>query len=418
MKKNLLPSIVLGSICLVVAVLLSVVNMFTAPVIAGRQNAAANAALLEVLPEGKNFKEIEITSEYPEIVTKGYTADGGCVFQMQVTGKSSGLIIMCGVNSEGKVTGTKVIANEETPSYAEKVFPTVEGTNGKYTDMTLDNFEPQLVAGATLTSRAYGEAIKAALQAAILASGGSVDTRTPEQILQDNCNAALGTEGVEFVRWFATEILAGVDKTYVAKDNSGFVFVIGEKFIGVNASGVVTEGVSAEDTQTVSAAYTLASATTLTELTDLPEGIKEEVTKISVTATGNYVFELSSKGYDSLFEFSNGHLSGNTQPIIIKLSISADGKIIDCVTVKHSESKGYGDKCATDEYYDSFAGKTDDDIKLSVTSPDYMLDQIPTDSTDIGAISSATYTTYGYQKAIKSAFAAFNLITAEEGGNQ
>ena len=418
MKKNLLPSIVLGSICLVVAVLLSVVNMFTAPVIAGRQNAAANAALLEVLPEGKNFKEIEITSEYPEIVTKGYTADGGCVFQMQVTGKSSGLIIMCGVNSEGKVTGTKVIANEETPSYAEKVFPTVEGTNGKYTDMTLDNFEPQLVAGATLTSRAYGEAIKAALQAAILASGGSVDTRTPEQILQDNCNAALGTEGVEFVRWFATEILAGVDKTYVAKDNSGFVFVIGEKFIGVNASGVVTEGVSAEDTQTVSAAYTLASATTLTELTDLPEGIKEEVTKISVTATGNYVFELSSKGYDSLFDFSNGHLSGNTQPIIIKLSISADGKIIDCVTVKHSESKGYGDKCATDEYYDSFAGKTDDDIKLSVTSPDYMLDQIPTDSTDIGAISSATYTTYGYQKAIKSAFAAFNLLTAEEGGNQ
>lgn len=418
MKKNLLPSIVLGSICLVVAVLLSVVNMFTAPVIAGRQNAAANAALLEVLPEGKNFKEIEITSEYPEIVTKGYTADGGCVFQMQVTGKSSGLIIMCGVNSEGKVTGTKVIANEETPSYAEKVFPTVEGTNGKYTDMTLDNFEPQLVAGATLTSRAYGEAIKAALQAAILASGGSVDTRTPEQILQDNCNAALGTEGVEFVRWFATEILAGVDKTYVAKDNSGFVFVIGEKFIGVNASGVVTEGVSAEDTQTVSAAYTLASATTLTELTDLPEGIKEEVTKISVTATGNYVFELSSKGYDSLFEFSNGHLSGNTQPIIIKLSISADGKIIDCVTVKHSESKGYGDKCATDEYYDSFAGKTDDDIKLSVTSPDYMLDQIPTDSTDVGAISSATYTTYGYQKAIKSAFAAFNLLTAEEGGNQ
>ncbi len=418
MKKNLLPSIVLGSICLVVAVLLSVVNMFTAPVIAGRQNAAANAALLEVLPDGKNFKEIEITSEYPEIITKGYTADGGCVFQMQVTGKSSGLIIMCGVNSEGKVTGTKVIANEETPSYAEKVFPTVEGTNGKYTDMTLDNFEPQLVAGATLTSRAYGEAIKAALQAAILASGGSVDTRTPEQILQDNCNAALGTEGVEFVRWFATEILAGVDKTYVAKDNSGFVFVIGEKFIGVNASGVVTKGVSAEDTQTVSAAYALASATTLTELTDLPEGIKEEVTKISVTATGNYVFELSSKGYDSLFEYSNGHLSGNTQPIIIKLSISADGKIIDCVTVKHSESKGYGDKCATDEYYDSFAGKTDDDIKLSVTSPDYMLDQIPADSTDIGAISSATYTTYGYQKAIKSAFAAFNLITAEEGGNQ
>ena len=137
MKKNILPSIVLGSICLVVAVLLSVVNMFTAPVIAERQNAAANAALLEVLPEGKNFKEIELSADYPAIVTKGYTADGGCVFQMEVIGKSTGLIIMVGVSSDGKVTGTKVIANQETPSYAEKVFPDLEGTNGKCTGMTL-----------------------------------------------------------------------------------------------------------------------------------------------------------------------------------------------------------------------------------------------------------------------------------------
>jgi electron transport complex protein RnfG len=167
MKKNILPSIVLGAICLVVALLLSVVNMLTAPIIADRQNAAANEALLEVLPSGKNFKEVELTADYPAIVTKGYTADGGCVFQMEVTGKSTGLIIMVGVDSDGKVTGTKVISNQETPSYAEKVFPTVEGTSGKYTDMTLEGFEPQLVSGATLTSRAFSEAVKAALQAAV-----------------------------------------------------------------------------------------------------------------------------------------------------------------------------------------------------------------------------------------------------------
>ena len=166
MKKNIFPSLVLGAICLVVAVLLSVVNMFTAPIIANRQNAAANEALLEVLPNGKNFKEVELTADYPAIVTKGYTADGGCVFQMEVTGKSTGLIIMVGVDADGKVTGTKVIANQETPSYADKVFPGLEGTDGKYTGMTLEAFEPQLTSGATLTSRAYSEAIKAALQAA------------------------------------------------------------------------------------------------------------------------------------------------------------------------------------------------------------------------------------------------------------
>jgi electron transport complex protein RnfG len=416
MKKNILPSIVLGAICLVVALLLSVVNMLTAPIIADRQNAAANEALLEVLPSGKNFKEVELTADYPAIVTKGYTADGGCVFQMEVTGKSTGLIIMVGVDSDGKVTGTKVISNQETPSYAEKVFPTLEGTSGSYTDMTLEGFEPQLVSGATLTSRAYSEAVKAALQAAVLASGGSVDTRTPEQILQDNCNAALGTSDVEFERWFATESLTGIDKTYVAKDNSGFVFVIGESFIGVNAGGVTTPDVSAENAALATAAYTLASGSTLTELTELPDGLGAEITKVYVTASGNYVFELSSKGYDSLFEYSNGHISGKPQPIEIKLSVSADGKIIDCVTVKHSESKGYGDACATEDYYDSFKGKGDEDIKVSVSVPDYMQDQIPNGTTDIGAISSATYTTYGYQKAVKAALAAYELLT--EGGNQ
>ena len=120
MKKNVfMPAIVLCSICVVVALLLSGVNMITGPIIAAQQNAAANEALLEVLPEGKNFEEIEITSDYPAIVTAGYKADGGFVFQMNVTGKSAGLVIMCGIDSEGKVVGTKVIANEETPSYAE-----------------------------------------------------------------------------------------------------------------------------------------------------------------------------------------------------------------------------------------------------------------------------------------------------------
>ena len=110
-------------------------------------------------------------------------------------------------------------------------------------------------------------------------------------------------------------------------------------------------------------------------------------------------------------------MSGNPQPIVFKVSISADGKIIDTVTVKHSESENYGDKCATDEYYDSWAGAGAEDVKLSVTLPDYMTDQIPADSTDLGVIANATYTTYGYQKGVKAAFAAFELLTAEEGGN-
>ena len=183
------PSLVLCSICLVAALLLAVVNMITAPEIEKKQIEAAEKAMLEVLPDGKNFQKIEITSAYPKAVTAGYQADGGFVFQMSVTGKSSGLVIMCGIDAEGNVVGTKVIANKETPSYVEKVFSQVVGTDGKYKGMNLDSFDPYLVSGATLTSKAYGEAIKAALQAFEIANGVSADARDSEQVLQDNCNA-------------------------------------------------------------------------------------------------------------------------------------------------------------------------------------------------------------------------------------
>ena len=54
-----MPSIVLSVICLIVAFALALINSITAPIIAEAQNEAAKAALLEVLPEGKDFKEID-----------------------------------------------------------------------------------------------------------------------------------------------------------------------------------------------------------------------------------------------------------------------------------------------------------------------------------------------------------------------
>ena len=409
MKMNkIMPTLVLGSICLIVALLLSFVNMITAPIIQESQNAAANASLLEVLPSGNNFEEFTIDETYPPAITKGYRADGGFVFQATVTGKSSGLIIMCGIDSDGKIVGTKVIADQETDGYDANVFPFVEGTNGKYTGMSLDSFEPYLVSGATLTSSAYGEAMKAALQAFTIANGGSVDIRTPEQILQDNCNAALGTVGVTFEKWFATEALDGVDAVYL-DGNGNTVYIIGEIFVGINASGeITTPDVSDETVATVTAANEKLVSSTLSEVIELPEGIPSSVKKIYVTGSGNYVFDLVAKGYQALFDYGSG------ATISIKVSISADGKIIDCLTTSHEESKGYGDACAAEEYYEQYRGASSTDIKVSVSSPDAHMDQIPSDTTDIGAISSATFTTYGYQKAIKAAFTAFEILTGGE----
>lgn len=260
-KSNFMPAVVLGTICLVVSLLLSVVNSITAPIIQKRQNAAANEALLVVLPDATTFEEITIDGSYPAVIDKGYKADTGYVFQATVTGKSEGLIILFGINNEGKIVGTKVIADKETDDYDKLVFPALEGTNGAYTGMDINNFNPYLVSGATLTSKAYGEAVKAALQAFTIANGGSVDIRTPEQILQDNCNAALGTTGLTFTKWFATEVIEGIDAVYEAANNSGRVFVIGEKFIGVKEDGTLVNESTEHADAVLAANEMIASAT-------------------------------------------------------------------------------------------------------------------------------------------------------------
>ena len=406
MKKHIMPSVVLGSICLVVALMLSLINSITAPIIENAQNEAANEALLVVLPDGKKFEEITLDASYPASITKGYRADGGFVFQANVTGKSSGLIILIGIDVEGKIVGTKVIADQETDSYDANVFPLVEGTEGSYKGMNLDTFEPYLVAGATLTSKAYGEAVKAALQSYVLASGGSVDTRTPEQILQDNCNTALGTTNVKFTKWFATEIIEGIDAVYVAADNSGRVFVIGETFVGVKADGTLAAAPDANEA-TVLAANTVIASSTMTEITELPTGIdKHIVLKAYVTASGNYVFELKASGFAN-YSYEEGY-SDVEIPIYISVSIDPEGKIIACVTTEQHESKGYGEVCGTDEYVDKWSGVSGDDVVIS-KGP------IGKDNTDVGAIAGATITTQGYQKAIKAAFTAFELLTANGG---
>ena len=415
-KFDLKPTIVLSAICVVMVALLALVNMLTAPVIEAAQNAAANEALLVVLPDGKNFEEIDLADKnLPASVDKAYKEEGGgYVLRVTVTGKNAGLMIMFGIDKNGAIVGTKVIADEETDTYDAKVFPGVEGTAGAYKGMPLENFEPWLVSGATLTSKAYGEAVKIALGAFAVLNGGEVDFRTPEQILQDNCNAALGTEGKTFTKWFGLTVLEGVDKVY--ETDGGRVFIIGESFVAVNADGeVVTVDATDADKTAVLNATAKIEGITFTDVA-IPAGTskeKAEVVSIQKTNEGAYVFELLGYGYQYVFDY------GDYTPISIKLAIDAQGKIIDVLTVSHHESQGYGDACATEEYYEQYLGKGDSDIVESADKypHNHGDDLIASDNTDVGAISSATFTTLGYQRALKLAFSVFEVLTAEEGGN-
>ena len=123
MKKSIMSTVVLVAICSVMALLLAATNLITAPIIQKNQDAAANQALLEVMPEGEDFEKVDITdSELPATVTEVYKEkNGGYVVRMTTSGYGSGMVIMCGIAADGTVTGTVCLASTETLGY-EKTF--------------------------------------------------------------------------------------------------------------------------------------------------------------------------------------------------------------------------------------------------------------------------------------------------------
>lgn len=381
-KSKLMPSVVLGSICIAVALLLSVVNLFTAPIIKEANDKKANEALLQVLPEGEEFEALDISGgKYPAEITAAYreTSGKGYVFQMTVTGYKSGLVIMCGIDAEGKIAGATYIASNETLS-AEV------GLGDKFVGYDKETINTDIIAGPTakLTTEAYYRAVEAALDAYIVASGGTVDLRGPEQILADSLNAALGSEGKTFEKWFAVEELAGVDAIYLC--DAGQVVKIGEEFVGFDLGGAAVGTPSAEKVQTAKAALEVFEASKLNAVT-LPAGVSKNVLSAQVTDSGNYVLELRASGYGKTDNYGS---SG--EYIKIKVAISADGKIISTLTTYQNESENIGDACADPSYYEQYNGKTEQTYG------------------DVPNISGATVTSTGYKEAIKLAFDTVELI--------
>ena len=88
MKRSVKSILVLVCICAVMALLLALTNALTAPIIEKNQNAAANEALLQVMPNGKDFQKVDISGyTLPATVVEAYKeAGGGYVFRLVTTG--------------------------------------------------------------------------------------------------------------------------------------------------------------------------------------------------------------------------------------------------------------------------------------------------------------------------------------------
>lgn len=392
MKKSVKNTLVLVCICAVVSVILAITNAITAPIIEQNEKNSANKALLEVMPDGKSFDVVDISDvSLPATVREVYRAEnGGYVFKLNTTGYSSGFVIMCGVRADGTVSGAVCLSSTETLGY-EKTF----GAN--FTDVNIDTvLSVDTVSGATKTTGAYRAAVQDALNAAIILGGGNVDLRTEEEILLDNLSAALPAAEGGFEKPFLAEDISGVDAIYVATNGTGYVCVIGEQFIATDENGIVLSEVTEEVSAVVSTAVTVLSASEMQDM-DLSAyaGLPSQLVSAKKTLTGNYVLEIKGAGYGIVG--GNEYHPASGEYILIRVSLTKEGKIIDCLTISEEETDGIGSACADEAFYGQFDGKTEENY------------------TNVDAIGGATMTTSGYMKAIERAFAIVKIF---EGGEK
>ncbi|MBR6726404.1 MAG: FMN-binding protein [Clostridia bacterium] len=392
MKQSIKNLAVFVCICTVMTLLLAVTNSITAPIIKKNQSDSANAALLEVLPEGKDFEQIVIEEHtLPATVNEVYreTSGGGYVVKLITSGYGSDLVIMCGVDANNVVRGAVCLSSNETLG-KEKFF----GDNFKGKDAEgVDAVDT--IGGATKTTEAYKNAVKDALNTVIILGGGNVDIRTEEEILADNLAAALPAGEGKFEKLFMTELVENVDAVYAAENSSGYVFVIGEQFVGVLSDGTaVTEGI--DNAQTFADAVALIKSSVIEDI-DLSEypDLTKTVVSAKKTASGNFIVETKGAGYG--IKGGNEYHPASGEYIIVRISMTSDGRIIDCLTVSEGETDGLGDACADASFYGQFVGKTQDNY------------------TEIDAIAGATLTTNGYKQAIERAYAAVEIL---KGGEQ
>lgn len=367
MNKHLKNVLALTAICGVVALLLSATNMLTAPIIEKNQSAAANEALLVVMPEGEGFELMDLSSyELPATVTEVYKeSKGGYVMKLETAGYSSGLVLMCGVDAAGIVTGATCLASSETLG-AEKTYGTQ--TVGK---SLADIDAVDTVASVTKTTAAYKNAVKDALNAAVILGGGTVDLRDEAQILKDNLSAVLPAAEGAFTPWFMVEELEGVTAVYLADNGSGVVFQKGEEFVLDEA---LAQKVKASKTEAVDVSgYELNAS----------------ITKVEKTATGNYVFEVKGNGFGIN---GDAYYNPSGEPIVIRAALTPAGKILACETVSQKETDGFGSACAEPGFYTQFNGKDETNYK------------------EIDAISGATLTTNGYKTAVGKLFEAVKIM--------
>ncbi len=175
--------LVLGLVCLVSAGLLSFVYAKTQPLVEEQKEKAASSAMYYVLPGAESFEKSKEGDYYI-----GKDKQGGIVgyaFKTSEKGYSSEIVLMVGVDKRGRITGIKVLSQNETPGLGTRIvevradstiWDKIKGKEGQSAPKMpwfLEQFlgkdkktlvEVKTISGATISSSAVLRAVKKGLE--------------------------------------------------------------------------------------------------------------------------------------------------------------------------------------------------------------------------------------------------------------
>lgn len=156
------PIIVLTVICIIASALLGLTYNQTAPLIAAAEKKASDQAMMEVVPGSTSFTEVACEMEGVLAVGKD-DAGNGYALKVQDKGFGGAYTIMVGIGTDGKLTGTKLMDNSETPGLGSKTGMPDFTEQFKGKDQTLEGVET--ITGATISSNAFIRCVQTAFKA-------------------------------------------------------------------------------------------------------------------------------------------------------------------------------------------------------------------------------------------------------------
>ncbi len=387
-KEFAMPPLVLTVIAAVVTGALVATESVTTPIIEQQAAAAADAARAVVLPSADSFTQVTV-DEMPEGGIDIYEANNGTGYVVTAQAKGYGgmLKVMVGIDSNGLISGTEVLENNETQGLGSKVseHAFMDQYIGK--DSTLEGIET--ISGTTISSNAFSKAVQNAYQVYGVAAGVEV-AGTQRDPITDEVKAELFPNVTSFQK-YAVEgeaYKAGDEGYIVVTSNAGFAGDV-TTAIGFDLNGAITGVVFTEtsETQDYGEQYTRASwkdaqvgKTSADEL-DLISG--STVTYDALKLNFTEAFEMLPTLADASLEYE-GTAEGYNGTMTVAVGIDSTGAITSVRLVDSADD--FASKVSDEAFTSQFVGKT---------------------STDgISTISGATVSSTAFIEAVNNALAA------------